>query len=300
MDILLEFLKLIWPWALTFMAVGWSLLSSRLAWWLSGILPLGVFKRLGLALLLWAVIMIFRVYVFVRLLRRGIMPWTQIHAWRTFVKLVECYVENKSDAMIMAILALLPVCCREEIKGMEIDLYDLCGKDIFEGGCSVGAVKFLKIIFCTTQADQEYLAALMTLVGQKDDEKFWGKLVNTCMEYLRKINLSSIKSDFVWVLRMICEAILSFACEHKEREMAYNATRLLMLIGELSKSKRRSNKLIERTIDDIAKLMDVIIAQVYVFCRMNPKACPVKLLSYQPMSDPTIGDDSVKTNVTRV
>lgn len=298
MDILFEFLKFIWPWALTFMAVVWSLMSSRLAWWLSGLLPLGVFKRLGLALLLWAVIMIFRVYVFVRLLRCGVMPWTQIHAWRTFVKFVECYVENKSDAMIMAILAILQTCCREEIKDKEIDLYDLCSKDIFEGGCSVGAVKFLKIIFCTTQADQDYLAALMSLVGQKDEKTFWGKIVNTSMDYLRRINLASVKSDFVWVFRMVCEAILSFACEHKEREMAYNATRMLMLIGELAKSKRRNKKFIEHIIDDMAELMDVVIVQAYVFCKMNPKACSVKLLSYQPTSNPAVGDDSAQTNAT--
>ena len=294
MDILLEFLKFIWPWALTAMAVVWSLMSSRLAWWLSGLLPLGVFKRLGLAVLLWAVIMIFRVYVFVRLLRRGVMPWTQIHAWRTFVKFVECYVENKSDAMIMAILAILPTCCRKEIKDEEIDLYDLCSKDIFEGGCSVGVIKFLKIIFCTTQADQDYLAALMSLVEQKDGKTFCGKIINGIMDYLRKINLASVKSDFVLVFRMICEEILSFACKHKEREIAYNATRLLMLIGELSKSKRRNKKSIENTIDDIAELMDLLIAQVYVFCRMNPKACSVKLLTYKPAPNPTVSSDSMK------
>lgn len=207
-------------------------------------------------------------------------------------------MENKSDAMIMAILAILPTCCREEIKDKEIDLYDLCSKDIFEGGCSVGAVKFLKIIFCTTQDDQDYLAALMSLVGQKDGKTFWGKIVNVSMDYLRRINLTSVKSDFVWVFRMVCEAILSFACEHKEREMAYNATRMLMFIGELAKSKRRNKKFIEQTIDDMAELMDVVIAQAYVFCRMNPKACSVKLLSYQPTSNPAVGDDSAQTNAT--
>ena len=104
---MLNVLQIDWPILLVRCAFLWSLLSSKFAWWLSGVVSKCWWLRILVVIAVWIAIILLRIVLFVRLLFKGLMPWNQVHAWYVFTRLVECYVDYKKDTLVGVVLAVL-------------------------------------------------------------------------------------------------------------------------------------------------------------------------------------------------
>lgn len=274
-DFAIEGLKYVWPWVVTAVVFVWSFVTSRFAWWVSGcianiFLRKSLFKRIVVAVVLWLVIIGFRLYVFFRLLFKGVMPWTQAHAWNTFLKLVECFVEGKMDTGFMAFVTFSLHAYKEgELEDKDIDMSDVgpdkkCGRII-----SPTAIRFLKILYQTNASDQKYLSSLLALVSKKDNNKIIGKVVNKVMDELRAVDLNEAKKNYIKIGRLLCDKIVVFATEKKDSEIAYRAVRLHHLLSDFEWYYECKPKVAVKMVDEIATALNSVCGSIYVYCKLN-------------------------------
>lgn len=274
-DFAIEGIKYAWPWGVTAVVFVWSFVTSRFAWWVSGcianvFLKKSFLMRIVVAVVLWLVIIGFRLYVFFRLLFKGVMPWTQAHAWNTFLKLVECFVEGKMDTGFMAFVTFSLHAYKEgELEDKDIDMSDVgsdkkCGRVI-----SPTAICFLKILYQTNASDQKYLSSLLALVSKKDDNKIRGKVVNKVMEELRALDLNEAKKNYIKIGRLLCDKIVVFAEKNKNSEIACRAVRLHHFLADFEWYYKCKPRVAVKMVDEIAMALNSVCGSIYVYCKLN-------------------------------
>ena len=275
MDIVLDIIRFIWPWLLSILAVTWSLLSSRLAWWGAGFFARGMIKRLMLFAVLWVVIMGFRVYIFIGLLFKGVMPWTQMHAWKTFLQLAKCYAANKASTTFMLFLAMLPK-DKDNHNLDEIDIYEIVKDDKIEDFSSFDGINdFLIILLNATNADQKCLDGLRSLVNGRRSNSKVSKFINWGLAKLLCFNIEEAQQDMLSVGKKFAKHILMFAVENKEATIAVDALLLLQQIVDVEDRRKRRLVLSKKNISEITSAFNKILMRLYVFCKIHPKVSKI-------------------------
>lgn len=263
----------IWPWLLSIFVVIWSLLSSRLAWWVSGLVGHSIAKRFLLFGLLWFVVISLRLYIFIRLLLKGVMPWTQIHAWNTFLKGVRCYVSNKATTAFMLFLTILPKDKNEDEGSIDdLDIYDIAKKDDLEGfGASDGVAEFITILLNATESDQKYLDGLRLLAQGRVSRSVVAKCINLVLTKLSCWNIKDAQQDILSMGKKIAKRIMEFAIENKEPIIATDALHLLQMVASLERNKKCHVQIPRKMVDAIVFVLNGILMKLYVFCKLHPR-----------------------------
>ena len=275
MDIFLDIIRFIWPWLLSILAVTWSLLSSRLAWWGAGLLAHGIVKRLVLFVVLWGAIMLIRIYIFIGLLCQGVMPWTQIHAWKTFLQLVRCYTVNKASTSFMLFLTIFPK-EKDNHKLDEIDIYDILGKGNLEDFSSFNDInEFLTILLNATNADQKYLDGLRSLANSRRSDSKIAKFINWGLEKLSCFNIKEAQQDILSVGKKFAKHFIMFAIENKEATIAVDALLFLQGIVDIEDRRKRGLVISKENVSEVTSMLNKIMMRLYVFCKIHPKESKV-------------------------
>ena len=277
MDIAIDIIRFIWPWLLSILAVTWSLVSSRLAWLASGFLAHGMVKRIMLFVVLWGVIMILRVYVFIALLFKGVMPWTQIHAWKTFLKLIKCFTANKMSTTFMLFLTIIPK-DKERHNLDEIDIYDIMKNDNLEDLSSFNDVDdFLTILLNATKADQKYLDGIKSLAKSRRSDSKVSKFMNWGVEKLSSFNINEAQQDMLSVGKKFAKHIFMFAVENKEETIAVDALLFLQRIVDVEERRKRRQVISKNNVSEITSVLNKILMRLYVFCKIHPKVSEITM-----------------------
>lgn len=300
METFLNFVDIAWPRMLLMGAFVWSLMSSGLAWWLSGKLARRWWWRCICALLLWLIVFLLRIVIFIILLVKGIMPWNQAHAWKIFTKLVECYIDHKQDtlmAILVSVLIQLPD--EDGKKGERVNVESNIAKkmDDFTFGdlatgikendgllCDAAMVEFLKILYSITPHDQDYMTALFSLLAKsKDDAGFVRKAIGGVFLLLSKINIMRVQSNLITIAKIIADSVIKIACGNNEREVAYECILLKQMIIDLGQTKIHSNSgdKISSKINKIAKQLNKVGAMLRIMIEFRTGTSDVKLLEYK-------------------
>ena len=301
METFLNILGIVWPIILCGAALLWSWLSSGFAWWLSGLLARRLWWRMLLAGLLWLTIIILRVVIFLCLLFKGIMPWNQAHAWKIFTKLVECYIDHKTDTLIAIVVSVLiqghdnidtksgatESEMMKKIKDMKLE--DLARGVKENDGllCDAAMCDFLKILYSVTRHDQDCMTAVFSLLAKpKNDAGMIRKAVGQASSLLGKINIKMAQDNLIKVSKMLADSVMRIACENEEKDLAYECVRLKQMISELGRIKirSRSGNMICQKIDGITIQLNKVGAMLCVMVEFKKAAASVKLLEYKKTS----------------
>lgn len=276
----------------------WSLLSSGFAWWLSGLLAKRWWWRIIIAGILWLAIIVLRIILFVCLLLKGIMPWNQAHAWKIFIKLIECYVDHKKDTLIAIVASVFVqghddidaefISSKSEIvkKINDMKLKDLA--DVIQNNdgllCDAVMSDFLKIVYSVTQHDQDCMAAIFSLLAKpKKDAGFIRKAVGWVFSLLGKINLKKTQENLIRVSKILVDCVMKIACENEEKDLAYECVRLKQMISDLGniKIRYRNGGIICQRIDGITMQLNNVGAMLCVMAEFKKSSASVKLLEYK-------------------
>lgn len=247
-------------------AIIWSLLSSPFAWWVSQFPAKGRLSRVGYTLLIWFIIVIVRVKLFVALLLKGVSLTKQIHAWGMFVRLVKCFVRSKTDTLVMGIISIVLSHDPEENldENKEFDCESIVNGDSFIEGISGSGGELIKVLFCLTKGDQEYLDALLTLFKKAKGDGISHIVYNFLIEALHKYDFGKIQKHFCIACIDISEKVMKFACRMNEVDLAERVVWLRRSIAVLSRSnvKHVGEKEITRIVDEFIKNANAVCACV--------------------------------------
>ena len=251
-----------------------------------------------LACLLWLAIIILRVVIFVCLLFKGIRPWNQVHAWKIFTKLIECYIDHKKDTLIAIVVSVLiqghddiGVKPDESESEMVTKIKDMKLEDLAEGIkqndgllCDSATCDFLKILYSVTIHDQDCMAAIFSLLAKPKNDSGWIRnAVGQASSLLGKINLRKAQGSLIKLSRIVADGVIRIACENNEKEVAYECVRLKQMISDLGKVKirSRSGNIICQKIDGITTQLNKVGAMLCVMVEFKKAIASVKLLEYK-------------------
>lgn len=281
---LIDLVKISWPCILGVIAFVWTLLSSRFAWWLSGKLSIGISSRIVNAVIFWLLIVLSRLYIFIRLMFRGIMPWTQMLAWRTFVKVIRCYDYGKLQTSNMVFITILTQGFSEnEVKKKknELDLADIGKSDNHGYFISDIIVQFLLILFSSGRAEQVYVNALATLIKRRDENKFWGGFINKVSDVIKDFDFKKSQNNLITLGKVFCDKVVELAKTNSDSDLAKNAVLLWHQVDGLDRCMNLpvGKRKLEERIFAIAKISNDIGARVYVLYNFldNQPAVETKL-----------------------
>jgi len=298
METFLNILDVAWPRILLGGAFIWSLLSSGFAWWLSGLLARRWWLRIILAGFLWLIIIILRLVIFCCLLFKGIMPWNQVHAWKIFTKLIECYINHKQDTLIAIVVSVL-IQGHEDIdvkagatknemikKIMNMDLEDLAEGIKKNDGllCDAAMTDFLKVLYSLTTHDQDCMTAICALLGKpKENASFIRKALGWVSSFIGKFNIKMAQENLIKVSKILADSVIRIACENDAKDVAYECVILKQMISDLGKIKirSRSGNMICRKIDGIAPQLNKVGAMLCVMIEFKKVKQSLKLLEYK-------------------
>lgn len=251
-----------------------------------------------LAGVLWLAIIILRIVIFVCLLFKGIMPWNQAHAWKIFTKLIECYIDHKTDTLMAIVVSVLiqghdDIDAKEDASECELvkKIKDMQMKDLAEGIkdndgliCDAAISDFLKILYSVTSHDQDCMSAIFSLLAKpKNDAGLVRKAVGKVSSFLGKIDIKKAQDNLIKVSKMLVDSVMRIACENEEKELAYECVRLKQMISDLGsiKIRSRSGTIICNKIDGITIQLNKVGAMVCVMVEFKKAATSVKLLEYK-------------------
>ena len=297
METFLNILCAVWPIIFCGAALLWSLLSSGFAWWLSGLLARRLWWRMILAGLLWLAIIILRAVISVCLLFKGIMLWNQAHAWKIFTKLIECYIDHKTDTLIAIVVSVLiqghdDICAEHGATESEIvkKIQDMRLKDLAEGIkkndgllCDVAMSDFLKILYSVTTHDQDCMVAIFSLLAKPKNDAGWiRKAVGQVSSLLGKINIKTAQDNLIKLSKILADNVTRIACDSGEKELAYECVRLKQMISELGRItiRSRNGNIICQNIDGITMQLNKVGAMLCVMVEFKKTVASVKLLEY--------------------
>ena len=247
---------------------------------------------------LWLGIIILRIIIFVCLLFKGIMPWNQAHAWKIFIKLIECYIDHKKDTLIAIVASVLiqghaDICAESGTSKSEMmkDIQDMRLEDLAEGIkkndgllCDVATSNFLKILYSVNAKDQDCMVAMFSLLAKpKNNAGLIRKAVGKVSSLLGKINLKMAHDNLIKVSKILADSVTRIACENEEKELAYECVRLKQMISELGRMtiRSRNENTICQMIDGIAMQLNGVGAMLCVMVEFKKTAASVKLLEYK-------------------
>ena len=273
-------------------AIIWSLFSSPFAWWVSQFPAKGRLSRVGYVLLIWLIIVIVRVKLFVALLLKGVSLTKQIHAWGMFVRLVKCFVKSKTDTLVMGIISIV-LSCDPKVnldENKELDCESIVNDDSFIEGISSSGGELIKLMFCLTKGDQEYLDALLALFKKAKDDGILHIVYNFLLEALHKYDFSKIQKHFCMACIDISKMVMKFACKMNDVDLAERVVRLRQLIAVLSRSnvKHVGEKEITRIVDEFIECANAVIAKLYVIARMHTERVRCSSAKSHPESDNSV------------
>jgi len=257
-------------------AVIWSFLASPFAWWISGCVEKRWMSRLGLALVVWLIVIVSKVKLFFRLLFRGVMPWTQMHAWRLFERFVKCFVQCKTDTLIIGIASVLIGAnedkeLEEKIdKEIDIGIDAVIKNEEYCHWCPVSMQNALKVLFSITPSDQLYLRNAVSTIKKVDKKKWYGELFNKIVDSAKKYDLIKLRLTLLRVSKLVIDKLMNFACEQQMRDLAVKVVELRHLLRDLEKSDVRhvGEKRIARLIDDLTAKANAVGVLLYTECRL--------------------------------
>lgn len=280
---LLSILEFALPVCLGAVVIAWSLISSKLAWWIARTFVKSRFRRVVVWFLLWLSVMEIRVVLFFKVWRRGVGPISQYHAWRQFLRLVGCFVREKAGTVCFAFITLISNWRDEKINPEEFKIEDLAERNDECGlACYEPLPTFLKIVFTTGVAEQEYLSAVFSMIKRGDDNKFWGALANGIIDYLHKFDLNKAKELYIKFSMLVANRIMDFAKAHDDRDLALSVAELKQRIYILGQMKYAKRNVIEAQIDDIVERINGVGARLSVslkFSMVNEAGNDVKLIA---------------------
>ena len=284
---MLNVLQIDWPILLVICAFLWSLLSSKFAWWLSGVVSKCWWLRILVVIVVWIAIILLRIVLFVRLLFKGLMPWNQVHAWYVFTRLVECYVDYKKDTLVGVVLAvLIQVDTKRGADNKDFTADDLAaGVRKCDGMlCDEALTKFLKVLYSVTRHDQDCMSAVFSLLSKPaKDAKWLRKVLGKVAAFMSAVNIQKAQKSLIDNVNSAIDKIITIVCDCGDREVAYECVCLKQMMTALSEIKIHSwnSKRINAKIEEIAHQLNRVGAMLYVMVEMKKFASQIKLLEYK-------------------
>lgn len=272
----LNIISAVWPFVLTIGTVLWLFFASPFAWWTSGLVSKRLFVRSFLFLLFWIAIVIFKLQLLIRLLFRGIPPWKQWHAWRMFEKLTRCFIQGKKDTLLFCAMTMI-LCVdesKEKSEDITVDIDEVVNSAERGCVCPVSLTRVLRIIFCLTDGDREYLQSFFLLMKRNPCRAFWHGAFNALMDAAQKWDLIKARKNIFVVGNVIADKILEFACVDGEKELAEGVVKIRQRLRdlELSDVKYVGEKVICEMVDELSTEINDVGAKLYVVCKIKKQA----------------------------